>query len=569
MTGAEIICRVLGQLGIDTVFGLPGSATIPLFEELRQSDLRTILSTSEQAATFSAAGFYRASGRMAAVTTIHGPGFTQTLSGLAEAHHDSTPLLCIVTKPTGHQARKFRLQVLDQRQMAEPVVKKFFEINEASQTASILTKAFSTATEGEPGPVMIQIDDVALTGISSQVQIERPEPVVKINETTIEKVTLRLSLASKPLLYCGQGAFEGADQVRRLAERYSMPVVTTGAGRGVLPEDHALSLCVDLRGSAWRELNALIAKADLLLAVGCKFSHSGSAGFKLEIPSEKLIHVDSSKEVLDANYATDLPIECDAADFFDSLLAVDSQPASTSGWKPEEIERWRQRLATEMEQALPFLPQLKKADDSSCSDLYFTLRRLLPRDTILVTDSGYHQVVARSFWRVLSSRGLIAPTDFQSMGFGIPAAIGAALACPDRSIVAVVGDGGLIMSGMELLTAVREEISLTVLLINDHSLGQIRMEQLQAFGNEHATSLNTPDIGSWCQAMGVNHFLLEGDLETALNQALAVGGVTVIEAVTGYSPQLRRMRTRGLVKNKAKRLLGNGIVASLKRLFGR
>jgi len=570
MPGSEVVCAVLEWLGVEMVFSIPGIQTVALFEALRRSSLRTLLTGSEGAAAFAAEGYFRAGGKVAAVSTIPGPGFTNALTGLAEARHDSAALIMLVVRSTAHETRRFRLQETNLRRIAEPLVKQSFRISSTAQIAPVLAEAYSTALWGEPGPVLVEIDDTALSKVGPLATVKPATPVFDVDEGAFGEIAKRLARAQRPLLFCGQGAAAAAESIRVMAERYVMPVVTTGSGRGVIAEDHPLSLRYDFSGGAWRELNRLTAECNLLLAVGCKFTHNGSGGFKLEMAPDKLVHADASTDVLGANYPAEIKIKCDAGLFLNKLgTAAGSDEKSASQWKPEELQQWRRRFASEMEAVLAHVPPLNGVASADCSDLFKALRRKLPRDTILVTDSGYHQVLARTFWEAWSPRGLLTPSDFQSMGFGLPAAIGAALACPDRRVVAVVGDGGLIMSGMELLTAVREKVPLTVLLLNDASLGQIRMEQLRAYGHDHATQLLGPDTSAWCQSMGVNYLRLEGGLDTALDQGLNAAGVTVIEADCSDSPQLRRLRRRGLITAQAKRMLGPGLMARLKRVLGR
>jgi len=566
-TGAEAVCAALKGLGFDTLFGLPGTQTVPLFEALRRSGLRTVLTTSEAAAVFAAGGYFRSSGKIAAVSTIPGPGFTNALTGLAEAKHDSAGLILLVPRSTSHANRRFRLQALDLPKLAASVVKRSLHINRPDQVGVTMAEAYAIARFGEPGPVLVEIDETALAESGPFEMVTPAAPVFDVGDTLISEIADRLKSARHPLLFCGQGAAPAAAAIQTLAGQATIPVVTTGSGRGVIAEDHPLSLRYDFSGGARRELNGLIEQCDLVMAVGCKFTHNGGAGYSLKIDTEKLIHIDASAEVLGANYPACIQLQCEAGIFLEKLISA-LEPMTASQWTDEEIKQWKSKLAAEMASVLPHVPPLNDVTSADVADLFRALRNRLPRETILVTDSGYHQVLARASWEVWSPRGLLAPADFQSVGFGLPAAIGGALACPDRPVLAVIGDGGLVMSGMELLTAVRENLPLTVLLLNDGSLGQIRMEQLRAYGHDHATRLLGPDTALWCQSVGVNYLRLDGDLEGSLGQALTAGGVTLIEADTSDSPQLRRIQRKGLIKAKAGRILGRGLTARLKRMLG-
>lgn len=564
-SGADRICAALEALGVDTVFGLPGTQNVPLYEALRTSRLRTILATHELGAAFMAAGYYRASGRVAALFTIPGPGFTYALTGLAEARHDSAALLHITGAPPPEGGRSFQLQALDQAAMAAPVVKRRFRIDREDETETVLREAYVTATSGEPGPVLVEVNPAVLTSPSLNAATIRPLPEF-LSPDAAATILARLRTARRPLLFVGQGAVAGAYALRRLAEWLNAPVVTTLSGRGVLPEDHPLAMGIDLGGPGIAALNDLIATADLVLALGCKFSHNGTGGFRLRIPADKLVHVDASPEVLGVNYPASLLIRADVPALLETLVtSLPAEAPSAATWVPSELAAARTEAALRVREGGPE-PRIRDADVATPGELFRAVRAVLPRDAILVTDSGLHQSLARRHYPVLAPRGLLCPSDFQSMGFGIPAAIGAAIGAPRRRVVALVGDGGFAMAGLELLTAVRERLPVAVIVFNDGQLGLIREQQLREYGHSHAVSLDGFDIAAVAAAAGAQHVRMEGRAEDVLREALARDWPVVVEVAVGDSAGQHLAHARGYAKQAARDLLGDRLRGWLKRL---
>jgi len=572
--GSMILTTLLEELGIQVVFGMPGSESVELFEALRQSSLRTILTTNETAAAFMAQGFYRASGRIAAVCAIAGPGFTCTLTGLAEAHHDSAGLLCLVTGHSRFPEKKFQLQVIDQQAMAGPVIKKGYQITGPDDIASTICNAYACATTGEPGPVLIEITSSALTA-AGEVPRERPSAEVFSNpiprDEHFDEVTGLLSQAARIVLYAGQGAAAAAERVRQLAEFLGSPVLTTCSGRGIIPEEHPLSFYFDYSwGKGGETVNQLLAESDLVLALGCKFTHNGTGGFRLKIPAEKLVHVDAANEVLGANYPARCMVLADVRVFLERLIGRRGQFADRPpGWTNDELKVWHERLTTEKKKITRSTPQLTSDDSRDCTAFFAALRDSLPNDVCLVTDSGLHQVLARNHFAVCSPRGMIVPTDFQSMGFGIPAAIGAKMAAPGRPVVAIIGDGGFTMSGMELATAVREKIPLTVIVFSDGYLGSIRLLQFENCGREYAVGLQNPDFDRFAQSLGVAYGRWDNLERQGLAEFLAQPGVKLLEVPLKDSPAIHKLRRDGLARGAVRDLIGPRMTEIVKKWLGR
>ena len=570
--GAELLCNTLESLGVKHVFGVPGTQNVVLYEALHRSGIRSVLSTHELGASFMANGYYRASGKVAPLITIQGPGFTYALTGIAEALHDSAAVLHIVGQPSA-KARKYEFQALDQNGIAGSLVKRVFSIVQVDDIPRLVTEAYDLGLSGEPGPVLLQWSKEALAnppGYPFDSKSAESAGGLLPADSLVEEATKLVGAARRPVLFVGQGAVGAAGQVQQLAELIASPVFTTASGRGVLPEDHGLALGFDFNRGDVHVLNDLIRMSDCVVALGCKLTHAGTGNFRLELPSDRLIHVDASEEVLEANYPARLAILGSVESFLERLLpALRCLPGAPNGsWTRVEIGDWKKRLC--VVRSTPVLePVVHGVKPATAGSFFGVLRSILPRNGIVVTDSGLHQGLVRRHFDVLTPRGLIIPNDFQSMGFGLPAAIGAKLAAPERPVVAVLGDGGFAMSGMELLTAVREKIPLTVIVFNDGRLNLIRLQQFQSFGSSESVDILNPDFGTFAAAVGARYARIDGNCEQVLRTAVSSDQVTLVEVLVGDSPAIHLMRGKGFARETARKALGPGMVRNIKRWLGR
>jgi acetolactate synthase-1/2/3 large subunit len=316
-------------------------------------------------------------------------------------------------------------------------------------------------------------------------------------------------------------------------------------------------------------LNALLNAADLVLVLGARLSSASTYDFALAIPQDRLVQVDASEEILGATYPARLTIPGTVEDVLERLLAgLESDGPPASQWTVDAVRKRRRDLLATGDRAIPD-PTVSGVDPPTMAEFFAALRRRLPRDAIVVADSGLHQLLARRHLDVLAPRGLLVPSDFQSMGFALPAAIGAHLAAPERPVVVLVGDGGLALSGMELLTAVQERVPLTVVVFNDGWLNLIRMTQLRTLGQTFGVRRTNPDFGTFADALGARFALVEDNLDQILGEALASPEVTLVELRVGDSGTMRTARARGLARRAAASALGPGAFARLKRWLGR
>lgn len=565
-TASDILWATLRDLGADCVFGVPGSQTSGLFEALDRSGLRAIVPTHELAGSFMANGYARASGRPGLLSTIPGPGFTYALTGLAEARLDSAPLVLIVPAALESNDREHLLQAIDQRAIVAPLVKHIVRVVDPGGMAAAVAEAYYAATSGEPGPVMLEVGQGLLQAESSAGSIARP-PAVHPPAGDIDLLVARLNDARRVLLYLGGGALDASDAVRALVDRIGAAVATTTSGRGVVPEDHPSVVVRDPGLGCEHALNRLVGRADLVVALGCKFSHNGAAGFALSIDPAKLVTVNTAGP--SRNYPSSLHITGDVGRVLAPILPR-VMTRDARGWERAELERLRKERGESVAQDLPE-PRLG-GSGLPIGQAIRDLAQALPSDAIVVTDSGLHQMCTRRHFPVRSPRGLILPADFQSMGFALPAAIGAALAAPSRRVVAVLGDGGLMMSALELATAARERIDLTVIVFNDASYGLIRQVQLADFGAAYGTELRNPDFEALAGALGVEYRSCVPDGIAAALEPRRVSprsSVRLVEVPLRDAPAMRRIRAAGTARRMARALLPPSRRRSLRRWLGR
>lgn len=558
--GADALVKTLDELGVECVFGLPGSQNIALFESLRTAKIRTVLTTSETAAGFMANGWSRASGRTGVFLSIAGPGFAWAVPPLAEAALDSASIILLTPKPPD-RGYQYDLQVIAQETMATALNCAFFDIDDSESLNRTIKAAWSAARERGPRPVVVQIASEVLQetmpspGVAARAALPATEPIIP------DEFVEHWCRAARPVVFAGAGTLDYAKQLERLVAVTGAAVFTTPSARGVIREDHPLCLRADLLSDCVDSLNDFLGSADAVLALGCRFSHNGTGGFGLKIAAANLLHVDLDSEVLEANYRARWTLCMDIGDFLSRFLRRIQGKSATRQQASIDACRGRLRAARQSVVCEPVW-----TGHGKCQDLFAQIRDGIQDDGILVTDTGLHQILARTYLDVLGPRGLIFPSDFQSMGFGLPAAIGAGLSLPDRSVTALIGDGSLLMVGGELATASREKVSLPILVFRDGYLGQIRMQQLENYGHESATALQDFDLEAYTRSLGAEYVLAGANLAAQMQLARGYSGPTIIEVRLADSRSLGTMTRRVRRKNALKSAVSPGIVSLLRRL---
>lgn len=559
LEGAERVCRTLEALGVTHAFGLPGTQTVPLYEALRRSSLESVVPSSELSAAFMAGAHFRAAGRVAALVTIPGPGFTWALTGLAEARADSAALLHLtLAEPEGARAR-FELQAIPQRTVGEALAKGYFTVRHLDEVEPVLRQAHALALEGEPGPVIVALAEGKTTGGASAAGDERASGSAHASaerpDGDLAPGWDRLRRARRPLLYVGQGGLGAAPAIRRLAEALGAPVMTTPSGRGVLPETHPLAMPFDPCRGGLDVAVGLMRQADLVLVLGARLGHNGSAGRALPFDSETAFQVDAAPENCGAAFG--LPGSVARVEAW--IDAEPSDPLPRSLWTEAELEEAHRALRSPG----PARPEPRIAGRDP-AEFFAQLRHALPPSGRLVTDTGLHQILTRRHLDVLRPGGLLFPSDLQSMGFGLPAAIGVRLATPSEPVVALVGDGSLAMNALDLATAARLGLNLPVIVFADGFLNQIRVQQQGEIGHESGVSLPPVDLEALAEAVGV-HFAWVDDIARELPLALNRDRPTLLAVPVGDSSAMRRVARGRKARNLVKQALGRRLLNRLRR----
>lgn len=549
-TGADSVVRALEDEDVPFAFGIPGTHTIELYDALaRSARVKPVLVTDEQSASFMADGVWRASGRLGCAALVPGAGLTHALSGIAEAYLDTVPMLvlgCGVRRDTG---MAFQLHDIDQLALARPVTKSVMRVERGADLYRTVRDACRIARAGVPGPVFVEIP-AELYLLAHEGDAQAPlwlgAPPPQPSPEQVERAATLLTRARRPLLYLGYGA-RGADVVA-LAETLEAPVATTMHGKGVFPESHPLSLWPGFGDAAPPFARAVARDCDATLAIGCRFGEVATGSYGAA-PRRPLIHVDIGQGALDRNVETDLAIVSDARAFVDALLARLTHRPIDTGMRGvirdghAGVERaWRESASTRAVSPYALLDGLQ--------------RRFGPA-AIFTTDSGNGTFLAMECLRLERPGHFLAPLDYSCMGYSVPAAIGAKLACPDTPCVALAGDGAFLMTGLELLTAATLGAAVAVVVLRDHELAQIAQFQSLALGRKSASRVPDYGLEQLCGGLGVQYLRLDRDVEIAdvVDQAAGIterGGPVVIDAAIDYAQ--KTYFTRGVVKTNFDRL---------------
>lgn len=566
MTGAEIVVRALEDEGIPFAFGIPGTHNIELYDVLgTAAGVRPILVTDEQSASFMADAVSRSSSRLGCVNLVPGAGLTHALSGIAEAFLDEIPMLvlsCGVRRDTDHA---FQLHDVDQLAIARPVTKGQFRAETGADIYATIRRACRLARTPPGGPVIVEVPvDLYLFRHEADLTPppDAPPPPGPTREETARAISL-LAESRRPLLYLGLGAAAAGDRVVELAERLESPVSTTFQGKGVFPETHPLWLWPGFGPTAPPSLRKLAESCDLTLAIGCRFSEVGTGSYGLRPPGP-LIHVDVDSAVVGRNYPAELGVTADAGSFVRELLA------DLPGRDPDP--ELRGHLAEAHRQILEAALRTDPDGPVAPGPLLRALQEAFGPEAIFTADSGNGTFLAIEGLRLDRPGAFLAPIDYSCMGYAVPGALGAALANPERPVVALAGDGAFLMTGLELLTASSLDVPVAVFVLRDRALAQIAQFQETAFARTTTAHLPDYDLAALCRGVGVEHLALDlnRDVKGALERAqaaLAESRPVVVEVAIDYSR--KTFFTRGVVRTNLGRLPWPDRLRFIARALGR
>jgi acetolactate synthase-1/2/3 large subunit len=506
LTGSEIIWATLEGEGVDVVFGYPGGAILPAYDALRKFPIRHVLVRHEQGAAHMADGYARASGRVGVCVATSGPGATNLVTGIATAMLDSVPMVCITGQVSSKVLGTDAFQEVDITGITLPVTKHNYVVTRAEDVAPVIRQAFLVAKSGRPGPVLVDITKDAQQAsaefdfAAAAPKPHRPHPMLKTESASILQAAELIRNAKRPVILAGHGVLQSGAyaQVRTLAERMRIPVASTLLGLGGFPASHPLSLgMMGMHGEAW--VNEAIQQADLLIACGMRFDDRVTGTLATYAPNAKKIHIEVDPAEINKNVKVDVALIGDLKEALEALLPhlAPRDAQGESAWV-KKIE------ASKGECAVRDIRNLPDSGHLYAAHVMHDLWRATEGKAIVVTDVGQHQMWEAQYYKHDEPRTLITSGGLGTMGFALPAAIGAKIACPDKEVWVIAGDGGFQMTAAELSTAAQEELDLNIAVVNNGYLGMVR--QWQEFfyeKNYQSTPLLSPDFVKLAEAHGI------------------------------------------------------------------
>ncbi len=505
--GAEILFECLRRENVEHIFGIPGGATIQIYEKLYDINfLKHILTRHEQGATHAADGYARASGKVGVVLVTSGPGATNTVTGIATAYMDSSPLVVFTGQVPTHLIGNDAFQEADIIGITRPITKHSFLVRDVNDLAASIRKAFYIARTGRPGPVVVDLPKNVISAVTSlkypeKVEVRGYKPNFEGHINQIKKAAKAIAQAKRPLLYVGGGVImSGASpQLRAFAIENHLPVTMTLQGLGAFPGTSELSLgMLGMHGMYWA--NQAINHCDVLVALGARFDDRVTGKLETFAPDAYKIHVDIDPSCIDKNVEVDVPIVGDVGKVLSELRKAMPHKPDTEAW-------WKQIRAWQKECPLTY----DKSDGKLRTQ--FILERLSEKtkgDAVVVSDVGQHQMFIAQYYKFTNPRSFLSSGGLGTMGFSVPAALGASFAVNDRPIISISGDGGFAMNMQEMLTARYYKRPIKFIVINNSYLGMVRQWQ-ELFYNERYSFTDltgaNPDFHKVVQAMGIKSFV--------------------------------------------------------------
>ncbi|HTS80351.1 MAG TPA: biosynthetic-type acetolactate synthase large subunit [Myxococcaceae bacterium] len=531
MTGAQILWEVLAREGVEVVFGYPGGAIMPAYDALPASSIHHVLVRHEQGAAHMADGYARASGKVGVCIATSGPGATNLVTGIATAMLDSVPLVCITGQVSSTLLGSDAFQEVDITGITLPITKHNYLVTRAEDLAHTLREAFEVARSGRPGPVLVDITKDAQQATvnfrwsDEPVRLPGVRPPRRLMPGQIERAAGLIDQAKRPVIFCGHGVIRaGASEVLlRFAEKTGIPVASTLLGLGAFPASHELSLgMMGMHGEAW--VNHAVQESDLLVAVGMRFDDRVTGNLKNYATAARKIHLEIDPAEVNKNVRADVALVGDLRRSLERLVPAVAQ---------REHEDWRARIrALREDSAARDVQGIPPEGRLRAPHVLHDLWRLTRGEALVVTDVGQHQMWEAQYYRHERPRSLLTSGGLGTMGFALPAAIGARFARPDEEIWVVVGDGGFQMTACELITCAQEGIKVNVALINNGYLGMVRQWQEFFYGGRYvATPLKSPDFVKLVEAHGLTALRVthREQVPAAVEAARRAPGTAVVE----------------------------------------
>lgn len=523
-TGAQLIVHLLERQGITTVAGIPGGTVLPLYDALSQStQIRHVLARHEQGAGFIAQGMARTQGKPAVCMACSGPGATNLVTAIADARLDSIPLICITGQVPSSMIGTDAFQEVDTYGISIPITKHNYLVRDIAELPQVISDAFRIAQSGRPGPVWIDIPkDVQTAEIEIDILPEPGEraPAPEFSAESVRDAAAMINAAKRPVLYLGGGAINAADEIRQFAEKANLPTTMTLMALGMLPKAHPLSLgMLGMHGA--RSTNYILQEADLLIVMGARFDDRAIGKTEQFCPNAKIIHVDIDRAELGKIKQPHVAIQGDVADVLAQLI-----PQTDATDRAD----WRQMVADLQREFPGAIPT--EGDPLSHYGLINAVAACVDDSAIITTDVGQHQMWTAQAYPLNRPRQWLTSGGLGTMGFGLPAAVGAALANPDRKVICFSGDGSLMMNIQEMATAAENQLDVKIILMNNEALGLVHQQQ-SLFYKQGVFAATYPGMINFMQiAAGFGLYTCdlnaEEDAHAALQAAISRPGPALI-----------------------------------------
>lgn len=491
ISGAEAVIRCLLEEGVDLVYGYPGGAIMPVYDELYkfQDKLHHVLVRHEQGATHAAQGYARATGKVGVAIATSGPGATNLVTGIADAQIDSTPIVCITGQVGRHLLGSDAFQETDIIGISTPVTKWNFQVTEASQIPGIIAKAFFIARSGRPGPVLIditknaQFDELDFSYEKcTAIRSYTPKPALNLEK--VKEAAALINSAKKPYIVFGQGIILGQaeDQLKALVEKSGIPAAWTILGLSALPTDHPLNVgMLGMHGNYGP--NILTNECDVLIALGMRFDDRVTGNLATYAKQAKVIHFEIDPAEIDKNVKTDIAVLADVKESLTALIPL-IESKKHDAWHNEFKEKYKVEFDAVIKD------ELKPVKGGiSMGETIEMINKHSKGDAIIVSDVGQHQMFACRYAKFNSTKSNITSGGLGTMGFALPAAIGAKMGKPEREVVAIIGDGGFQMNIQELGTIFQTKVPVKIVVLNNEFLGMVRQWQELFFDSRYASTV--------------------------------------------------------------------------------
>ena len=551
ITGSQAVLEALIAEGTEIIFGYPGGAIMPIYDALYDYNdkLQHILVRHEQGGIHAAQGYARTSGRVGVVFATSGPGATNLVTGLADAQIDSTPLVCITGQVFAHLLGTDAFQETDVINITTPVTKWNYQVTDATEIPAIMAKAFHIAKTGRPGPVLIDITKNAqlqkfdYEGYTKMTHFRsyRPKPIVR--KEYIEQAAKLINEAKKPFVIWGQGVILGNAEKEFTAfiEKTGIPAAWTILGVGAIPTNHPLNVgMLGMHGNYGP--NVLTNDCDVLIAIGMRFDDRVTGRLDKYAKQAKVIHLDIDPAEIDKNVKATVPVWGDCKETLPLLTELVEQKVH-----PQWLQRFKELEEKEVE-AVIFEEQNPSTEILTMGEVIKYLNELTGGDAVIVTDVGQHQMVACRYAKFNNTRSNVTSGGLGTMGFALPAAIGAKFGAPDKTVVAIAGDGGIQMTIQELGTIMQSKVNVKILILNNQFLGMVRQWQ-QLFHDKRYSFVDiaSPDYIMVAKGYGIDGQKVEHreDLKAALQTMLSHNGAYLLEVMVGKENNVFPMVPQG------------------------